>query len=109
MNRVKEAQACAEAMIARGERVTIGAIRDHLRSLGRGYSLKADQISFALQYLRNTGKVERWTNGRRVQVNGKIYRSIRQAAENEDDVSVNTVYKRIASKSPKFRGWKFVD
>lgn len=109
MNRVKEAQACADAMIARGERVTIGAIRDHLQGLDRGYSLKADQISFALQHHRNAGKVERWTNGRRVQVNGKVYRSIRQAAENERNVSVNTVYKRISSKHPKFRGWKFID
>lgn len=107
-NRRELIRSHALAMIERGEQVTITAIREFLRSLDQGYSLKTDQISFALTGLRNAGKVEKWPNGKRVMIGQTIYRSIRQAAEARG-CAINTVRKRISSKNPKFRYWRYVD
>ena len=107
-NRREAIRKHALGMIERGERVTISAIREFLKSLEQGYSLKTDQISYALQGLRNAGKVEKWTNGQRVIVGKTTYRSIRQAAEARG-CAINTVRKRVLSKNPKFRYWRYMD
>src|SRR3546814_16503472 len=58
-NRKIAIQRHALAMIERGERVTMQAIRVFLASRSKPYSLKADQISFALKPLRDQKKVDR--------------------------------------------------
>src|SRR3546814_8910504 len=93
-------------MIERGERVTMQAIRVFLASRSKPYSLKADQISFALKPLRDQKKVDSFTNGKRVKVDKKTYHSIRQAAR-EEGVAIETVRKRIRSESPEFKLWHY--
>src|SRR3546814_15566518 len=82
--------------------VTMQAIRVFLASRSKPYSLKADQISFAIKPLRDQKKVDSFTNGKRVNVDKKKYHSIRQAAR-EEGVAMETVRKRIRSESPEFQ------
>src|SRR3546814_9093451 len=95
-------------MIERGERVTMQAIRVFLASRSKPYSLKADQISFALNPLRDQKKVDSFTNGKRVKVDKKTYHSIRQAARDEG-VAIETVRTLIRSESPEFKMWHSAD
>lgn len=90
-------------------KVTIKMIAEMLDSLNRGYSLETDQISASLRKYYQTGKLQRYSsNSRRVSVDGKIYRSIRQASEREK-VAIRTVTNRIASKRADVEGWKYTD
>ena len=98
----------ASHLVASGSPVTIAAIRDMLRFVDRGYSLRTDQISRALAPLYASQKVARYPNGAPVLVDGDEYPSIRAAAEAKR-ISPQTVINRIASDSPQWTGWQRVE
>ena len=95
----------AKELNARGERVTHERIREMLRALGRNYRMSTSEITMGLRRLHMNGVVERYSNGKRVQVNRKLYRSIRAAAAAEG-CAIETVRKRIRAGRP---GWRYVD
>jgi hypothetical protein len=85
--------------------VTHSAIRNMLLFVDRGYSLKPDQISFALKGHYRSGAVPKMPNGRPVMVDGEAFLSARAAAARLR-VSPQTVLNRIASSDERWSGWR---
>jgi len=108
MGRLRMIRRYADELSAAGRPVTTEVIRKMLTYLDRGYSLKADQIGFALRQRYANGAVAKYTNSTAVVIEGKRHRSIRAAAEAEG-VSPQTVINRIRSNDPKWRRWRRED
>lgn len=107
-NRRKLIREYAGHLNASGHDVTFVAIREMLRSVDRGYSLKPDQISSALAVLYKSGEVRRQPKGRPVKIAGTKYPSARRAAE-EFGVSPQTVLNRIKSDRETWKDWRHAD
>jgi hypothetical protein len=88
-----------------GIRPTYARIREMLNSLQRGYTGQPCQIHLALARLYDSGQLDQYPNGRRVQVGEVVYRSIREAAKNEK--CRQTTVKSNVEK--KLLGWSFID
>ncbi|WP_374577385.1 hypothetical protein [Phenylobacterium sp.] len=92
----------------RGEPVTYPKIKAMLEALDRGYADKTDQLSFALYRHRHWSKrfrLDPFPNGQAVSIEGRSYRSIREAAKGEG-VSPETVRRRIRAKRPGWSYWE---
>lgn len=100
--------AYAQHLLDRGERATTKAMRELLEATGRGYSLKADQISFALGPLYRSGRIPKQPNGNPVVVEGERFVSANAAAERHG-VARQTVLNRIKSDRPRWAGWRMAD
>jgi hypothetical protein len=95
----------AKELDAKGERATHERIREMLDALGRNYKTSSSEITMALTLLHRHGVLEPYSNGRRVEAEGRVYRSIRAAAK-EEGCAVETVRKRIRAGRP---GWRYLD
>ena len=90
-------------------KVTPKMVVEMLHRLDRGYVDSLARASVDLQYFYEKGLLERYSEKSfRVSANGKVYRSIREAAKAEG-VAPNTVRKRVKSKSNQFAGWRYTD
>jgi hypothetical protein len=87
---------------AAGQKVDHEVVRRLLERLDRGYSTSAKEISAALALLRASGVVTPFPNGHGVSVEGKPYRSIREAAH-QLGIGVETVRRRLSD--PAYPGW----
>jgi hypothetical protein len=95
----------AKELASRGERPAHERIREMLVALGRGYRTSSTEISMALRSSHKHGSIERYPNGRRVEVGGTIYRGVRAAARAEG-CSPGAVQKRIKAGRA---GWRYLD
>lgn len=105
MGRLRIIRRYADELSAAGRPVTIEVIREMLTYLDRGYSLKADQIGFALRQRYVNGAVAKYTNSTAVVIEGRRHRSIRAAAQAEG-ISPQTVINRIRSNDAKWKRWQ---
>lgn len=105
MNRTRIIRRYADEFSTAGQLVTIKMIREMLIYLDRGYSLKADQIGFALRGRYSSHTIAKYTNATTVVIDRQRHRSIRAAAETLG-VSPQTVINRINSQDRKWKGWR---
>src|SRR3990167_1373686 len=105
MNRTRITRRYADALVAAGQPVTIDVVREMLRYLDRGYSLKPDQIGFALRSRYADDTITKYTNATAVVIDGERHRGIRAAAE-ALGVSPQTIINRIESADLKWERWR---
>jgi len=104
-SRVKLVREYAKHLAAQDQEISHAKVRDMLEGLGRGYTLNRWQITFALKNLRKDKRIKFRTTGTTVQIDGRTYPSIRQAAKSLG-LGVETVRRRIIAKTPD---WAVLD
>lgn len=106
LNRTSLVRRYAKHLIDQGERVTLDKVRELLVWVDRGYSLKADQIAFALRGYYERGEVDRYSsNGQPVLIDGTRFSTVRKAGQSLG-ISPQTVLNRIKSDRPEWAGWQ---
>lgn len=93
-------RAYARALVADGQPVTQRAVMEMLDRERPGHGTYPTEISRAIKRIPKT---KRSREGFRVEVDGKEFPSIREAARAED-LSMEAARKRLAN--PKFPGWR---
>lgn len=107
ISKIKLIRDFADHLASRGDRITYQRIRAMLDSLGRDYgpATSRQEIHQGLQHARIRRRLPLRSNGKRVRVGDKIYRSIREAAQAEQ-CRQSTVKQRIERGEP---GWSYMD
>lgn len=106
LSRLRLIREYAKHLLQQDREVTLDVIREMLTFVDRGYSLKADQIGFALAPYYRNGQVQRHTNSSAVMVDGLLYRGLRAAAKAKG-VWPQTVSNRIKSEDAQWSEWHF--